>query len=280
MMNSIKSSSKLLQSVMLQDANYLYGENRNYKEKMCHEGKLQSPIDIKEPMTYAENLELNVEKIINSLSTNRPLTLSKGLFRVDGIMGTVTTRDPILFHEKKLDIDLTFQCDKLEFHSPSEHKLYGKRMDVEMQLTCELLPSSHNSKYRNKELIISFLFKGDNKLNMSIDPIGMLKGFNFEALDFVKHEFFQKMVKTDKFIMYEGSLSQPPCNENVLHIVSHYVYKIPQIEVERIRDQLSASFRLQHGNARPIQPLNDRPIIRNFAAAEKPKFVTKPMSFN
>jgi carbonic anhydrase len=276
---NLKSKLQADQAVShVAEAQLLYLPGAQWNDTECS-GKAQSPIDIVEPMTYAENLELNVEKMINNLQPKRALTAKKGTLRMDGIMGTVTTRDPIIYHNEKKDIDLNFQCSRIVFHSPSEHTLYGQSMDVEMQIECELLPKNSVWDYKNRALIISYLYKGDRKLDLSDDKVGLLKGFNIETLDFINHDTFQKMLTTNKFVMYEGSRSSTPCTENVLHIVSHIVYNIPQTDVEKIQTQIMNTFRLPQGNIRPIQPLNGRPLIRNFANAEKPTFRNKPLSF-
>jgi len=261
------------------EAQALYIRGAKWNDTDCS-GKSQSPINIVEPMTYAENLELNVEKMINVLKPNRPVVGRKGTFRLEGIMGTVSTRDPIIYHVEQKDVDLNFQCSRLVFHSPSEHSLYGTFMDVEMQVECELLPQNSNWAYKNRGLIISYLFKGERRLDQATDKVGLLKAFNFDTLDFVNHDVFQKMMATNKFIMYEGSKSTPPCTENYLHIVSHIVYNVPQTDVDKLQTQITNTFRLPTGNSRPVQPLNGRPIIRNFGKVEKPTFVDKPIVFN
>ena len=257
---------------LVKEAQEIYSKETKWK---CY-GTRQSPIDIVEPMTYAENLELNVDKMNNVLKVLKPLTARKGTFILDGIMGTVTTRDPILFHNKKKDIYLNFQCNRLVFHSPSEHFLYGKKLDVEMQIECSLLPNNSNSDYKNKGLIISYLFKSDKRLDLSTDKVGLLKGFNFDTLDSIYHKTFQKMIKTNKFVMYEGSKSSPSCMDNYLHIVSHIVYNVPKSDVEKIQNQINNTFRLPFGNSRPIQALNGRPIIKNFGNVEMPTFIDQP----
>jgi len=276
---SFLSSSTSQAPDLISAAQALYIQGAKWNDTACS-GKGQSPIDIAEPMTYAENLELNVEKIISTLKPGRPLSAKKGVFRMSGILGTVTTRDPIIYHLDKKDVELPFQCNRIVFHSPAEHSLYGSFMDIEMQIECELLPKSALADYKNRGLIISYMFKADPKLDQSDDKVGLLKAFNFDTLAFVNHNVFKKMITTNKFVMYEGSRSTTPCTENYLHIVSHIVYNVPETDVVKLKTQITNTFRLPFGNARPIQPTNGRPLIRNFPAAEKPTFVSKPMVFS
>jgi len=86
------------------------------------------------------------------------------------------------------------------------------------------------------------------------------------------------MVKIDKFVMYEGSRTHPPCTENTLHILDHKVYKVPQRVINEIKETLRQVVKI-NGNARPIQPLNGRSLIRNFPNPEKIIFKLKPQEF-
>ena len=95
----------------------------------------------------------------------------------------------------------------------------------------------------------------------------------------VNVDIFRKMMKSDKFVLYEGSRTQPPCTENYLHILDHRVYKVPKRVVDNIKETLFKQLRLNFGNARPIQKANGRPIVRNFENPEKPKLSSKPSDF-
>jgi len=143
-----------------QKAFQLYGADaaKSWGDTTCN-GKMQSPIKIQEPMTYAENLGIDFDKITTALLPGRPVEVKNGVFRLDANLGYVVTRDPILFHTKGDDIPLKYNCYSLAFHSPAEHNLYGRRPDVEMQMECELEGEYHVAPdYRNRGLIISYFF--------------------------------------------------------------------------------------------------------------------------
>ena len=243
-------------------------------------GKSQSPINIEEPMTYAENLELNVDNMITNLAPGTPMKIAQGTFRLDASLGYVVTRDPILYHEEGKDVYLKFNCLRIVFHSQAEHSLYGTFPDVEMQIECELETNLDSiAEYKNRGLIISYFFNGDERLDQEDNKVGLLQGFNLDSFTNVSVDIFRKMLKTDKFVLYEGSRSQPPCTENYLHIVDHRVYKVPKRVVLSIKDALNNYLKLNFGNARPIQKSNGRPIVRNFDKPEKPKLISRPLDF-
>jgi carbonic anhydrase len=231
-------------------------------------------------MTYAQNLELNVDNIVNTLAPGSPMKIDKGTIRLDAALGYVITRDPILYHVNGTDVNLKFNCLRIVFHAPAEHSLYGVFPDVEMQVECQLETELDIIKeYKNRALIISYFFNGNARLDLEDNKVALLQGFNMDSFANVNVDIFRKMMKTDKFVMYEGSRSQPPCTENYLHIVDHRVYKVPKRVVDNIKDTLVNQLRLNFGNSRPIQALNGRPIIRTFEKAEKPKLTSKPNDF-
>jgi len=263
-----------------QKAFQLYGADaaKSWGDTTCH-GKMQSPIKIQEPMTYAENLEIDFDKITTALLPGRPVEVKNGVFRLDANLGYVVTRDPILFHTENVDIPLKYNCYSLAFHSPAEHNLYGRRPDVEMQMECELEGEYHVSpNYRNRGLIISYFFEGTRTYEGEANKWGLLQGFNIDSFSNVNHDIFRKMVKIDKFVMYEGSRTHPPCTENNLHVIDHKVYKVPQRVINEIKETLRQVVKI-NGNARPIQPLNGRSLIRNFPKPEKINFKLKPQEF-
>jgi carbonic anhydrase len=199
---------------------------------------------------------------------------------LDASLGYVVTRDPILYHVNGTDVNLKFNCLRIVFHQPAEHSLYGVFPDIEMQVECELETNLDIIKeYKNRALIISYFFNGDARLDLEDNKVGLLQGFNMDSFAEVNVDIFRKMMKTNKFVLYEGSRTQPPCTENYLHIVDHRVYKVPKRVVDNIKDVLTNQLRLNFGNARPIQKSNGRPVIRNFANAEKPKLTSKPEDF-
>jgi len=61
-----------------------------------------------------------------------------------------------------------------------------------------------------------------------------------------------------KYYSYEGSLSVPPCTEGVRRVVLHHFLEADEAEIGHISSIVGH-------NARPLQPLNDRVVMRSSA---------------
>lgn len=65
-----------------------------------------------------------------------------------------------------------------------------------------------------------------------------------------------------QYITYEGSLTQPPCNENVVWILSNKPIYVSALQMQLLRNIAEHSFGLGH-NWRPVQNLYQRCIRTN-----------------
>ncbi|CAN8071562.1 unnamed protein product [Agarophyton chilense] len=67
------------------------------------------------------------------------------------------------------------------------------------------------------------------------------------------------------FISYGGSLTTPPCSEGVTWFVSDKRQTISSSDVNRYRNLVNGNL---YGNARPVQPLNGRPVLYGFGVTQ------------
>ena len=262
---------------IVEEAEAIYGfEEKNWP--LSCKGKKQSPINIEEPMTYAENLELDVKDIVYNLITTKPMKIIKGQIRLDAIIGTVKTRDPIYYHKTGIDFELKYQCTRIVFHSPSEHLLYDKRPDLEMQIEC-WLNGQNIYKYPNRSLVISYFFDAHND---KTDFVNLLKGFKFHSIgNNIEVENFRNLIKTKKFVIYEGSKTLPPCEDQTLHILNHKIYLIGREYINNIQSIFKNKFKMETFNgSRGKKNLENRPLVRNFEFlqnVEKTKFISSTL---
>ncbi|KAG8091291.1 hypothetical protein GUJ93_ZPchr0011g28370 [Zizania palustris] len=212
--------------------------------KLCGEGKKQSPVDI-----------------ITKQAIPNP--------SLDSLNRTYAAADSTLINNGK-DISMTFEAGKVgtvtvggkvyrfkrvQWHSPSEHTINGQRFPLEAHLV-------HGSDDGGVTIIAilykygspdSFYFQLKKKLaELAGDKCNYGEENAQVAVGLVHMRSMQK--RTGSYFRYMGSLTTPPCTENVIWNV---LGKIRHISKEQV-DLLAAL--LPAGDARPSQPLNGRTV--------------------
>ena len=199
---------------------------------LCGVGKHQSPIDIVNP-TPAElpainfnyqSTSLNIHNTGNTIEVAYP----KGSWiEVDG-----TKHHLLQFH----------------FHAPSEHTVTGSLFDMEMHLV-------HESEDGTLAVIGVLIKSGSintafNAFWHYLPPIPsesrQIKNVIINAFDLLP--------RTKHTYRYEGSLTTPPCSEDV----KWFVMTTP---IEMSQSQIAAFKAIFDGNNRPVQPLNGRELL-------------------
>ena len=214
---------------------------------LCAEGRHQSPIDLVNPtpakllpIPYAYNAttDMNIRNTGHTIEVAYP---EGSWIEVDG------TR---------------YQLLQFHFHAPSEHTVAGKPFDMEMHLV-------HKSEAGNLAVVGLLIEKGHH--HFSYDPV-------WEHLPAVPGETQRLEVSkklpinprmmlspngqiTDEAMQpfppayrYEGSLTTPPCSEEVKWIVL-------TTPIEMSEAQIAAFKAIIHDNNRPVQPLNGRKLF-------------------
>lgn len=194
----------------------------------CETGRTQSPIDLKwsRPVKNAPRIEANY-------TDSQATVINKGYTPRIEISGT----NQLMINGQ------AYTLEGIEFHSPSEHRLSGTALSLEIQLM-------HKAVKGDKMAIIS-LFAIEGRENALINEVmsqlanGDSSGFQLNA---------SKLLPPRKtFYHYKGSVTTPPCTENVEWIV----YNTP---MELSRDQIIAFRATFPQNNRPVQPLNGRSV--------------------
>lgn len=210
--------------------------------QLCQTGQQQAPIDIA-AATASESEQLQISYHPTSLSiTNTLRTL-----QVNYAPGSFLT-----FQGE------TFQLLQFHFHHPSEHRLLGKSFDLEIHLV-------HRSPAG--KLAVIGVFAQVGKFNSTLKPIWdampaqpgkVEKNTLINAAQLLPPDRAEKGTALHhsfqhQFYKYRGSLTTPPCTENVLWFV---MTQPIEVSAEQVR-QFAALFPL---NARPIQARGDRVI--------------------
>jgi carbonic anhydrase len=199
----------------------------------CATGRRQSPIDIREGIRVdlepiAIDYKLSQFRIVDNGHT---IQVSVGEGSTIAVMGR------------------TYRLLQFHFHRPSEERVNGKTFDMVIHFV-------HQDDEGKLAVIAVLLEKGSehpviqtlwNNMPLEIDQdVAPAEPIELNAL----------LPKDRAYYTYMGSLTTPPCSEDVLWMV----FRQPmQISAE----QVAIFSRLYKNNARPIQPSNNRLIKEN-----------------
>lgn len=143
--------------------------------------------------------------------------------------------------------DEDFALKQIVFHLPSEHTADGVRQAMEIQFVHTLgakrllMVSVLVRAGEKNDVFFAMMSKAPGKLGTQpltapADPIALLP-------------------KTHGVFRYRGSLTMPPCTENVDWLVFSEPIEVSQSDIDTFKQIFSM-------NARPVQPLNRRFLLK------------------
>ncbi len=194
----------------------------------CGTGHAQSPINIVQGKTVSMNhqYDLGLEENVH--------TEAKVIDNGHSIKVTPAQGGTITLHGEK------FKLLQFHFHGKSEHTVNGKRYDMVAHMV--------HQNPKTKQLAVVAVFFVEGKNNAMLDNIlGNIGGeIRVDPQDLLPDD-------TAHYYHYLGSLTTPPCSENV----QWYLLKTPQTAS---KDQIEAFRKYYVDNERPVQELYDRKI--------------------
>lgn len=140
-----------------------------------------------------------------------------------------------------------YALKQFHFHHPSEHTIEGKAYPLEVHFV--------HAATDGDLAVIGVLFE-EGEANAALDPIwavAPIKEGEFRVAAEVNPLRF--LPPTAGVYRYEGSLTTPPCSETV-----HWT--VMTTPVKASASQLAAFASLFPWNARPVQPLNRRYVLK------------------
>jgi len=218
-----------------------HGHHWNYAEngpahwekfsKTCGVGIHQSPVNIEPGKTVemSQEYDLTMHENINSMAKiidnghSIKVTPSQG--------GTINLNGE------------TFQLVQFHFHGKSEHTVNGKRYDLVAHLV-------HQNPITKQLAVVAVFFEeGDASpiLTTILDNVG--KSVEINAQDLLP-------TNERSYFHYVGSLTTPPCSENV----QWYLLKNP---MTASKEQIEHFRKYYVDNERPVQELHDRVMESN-----------------
>jgi len=193
----------------------------------CDQGKAQSPINI-----------ISTNSVITShtfeLTFHEKLLYKANIIDNGHSIKVTPQRPPYITLNEKDYVLLQFH-----YHGKSEHSVDGKFYDLVVHGVFE--------NKETKELAVIAIFYEEGKVNRLLQKV--LKNVG-------KSIFIPKILlpkSTEEYYHYVGSLTTPPCSENV----QWYILKKPE---EASKEQIEAMRKYHVNNFRPIQELNNRVI--------------------
>uniref|UniRef100_A0A7N1A404 Carbonic anhydrase n=1 Tax=Kalanchoe fedtschenkoi TaxID=63787 RepID=A0A7N1A404_KALFE len=218
----------------------------NPQYALCAKGKTQSPINIVTD-DVVKNSKLK-PLVRNYHSTNATL-INNGFnigMKFNPDVGT-------------LSIDgKDYALLQMHWHTPSEHQIDGEQFPAELHLV-------HMGPDHGSLAVVSILFKYGgsdpvlNKLKDELEELGKEKCQKDEEaripVDKVNIKYLRKTNK--KFYRYVGSLTTPPCSENIMWNILTRVRTISKEQVELLEAPLDSA---DKKNCRPVQSLNGRKV--------------------
>ncbi len=137
----------------------------------------------------------------------------------------------------------------LQFHAheESEHKIDGIRYPLELHFVHKALDGSI--------LVLSTMVK-EGRENSYFEKLKVFKNLAAKQKENTDIVFNPEKLypKNKSYYRYTGSLTTPPCTDNVEWIVFKNPIEMTEDEIEEIAEHLPKN------NNRPIQPINDRKV--------------------
>jgi carbonic anhydrase len=208
---------------------------------LCGEGKAQSPINIvKTDAKGGAKWKLDYKTTSLRIAHNEHMDdiIDNG----HTIQVTVDEGSTFTFGDK------TYSLKQFHFHTPSEHTVDGKNMPMEMHMV-------HQSD-DGSLAVVSILFKEGKTTNENFSKIianlPNAKGESKHITD-ANLELKVHLPKDNYAYHYMGSLTTPPCSENVQWLVLRDMVSLTPEQINAFSSRIGP-------NNRPTQALNDRTV--------------------
>ncbi len=198
--------------------------------KKCSTGKSQSPININTQITKPSKDKLAIKYYADSthiINTKHSVKLN------------FAKQSSISFNKNN------YKLIQAHFHTPSENKINNKSFPLELHLV-------HQDNKGNL-LVIGVFFNEGNFHNELHKIITNIPSGKYETKPLKNINIKQLLPEKNGYFSFTGSLTTPPCTENVQWLVL-------KDQLQASKEQIHALNKIMQNNARSIQPLNHRTI--------------------
>ncbi|XP_022731633.1 alpha carbonic anhydrase 7-like [Durio zibethinus] len=206
----------------------------------CSNGSMQSPIDMSNKRV---KIVSHLGKLKRSYKPSNATLRNRGhdmMLKWEGEAGAI-------------EINGTeYALQQCHWHSPSEHTINGRRYDLEVHMV-------HQSA-DGKVAVVGIMYKigrPDSFLSSLVDHLAAItdvtEGERVVGVIDPRHI----KIGSRKYYRYIGSLTIPPCTENVVWSI---VRKVRTVTREQVRLLRVAVHDTSDSNARPLQSINNRSV--------------------
>jgi len=143
-----------------------------------------------------------------------------------------------------------YALKQFHFHRPSEEKINGKSYEMVVHLV--------HADQEGKLAVVAVLLQkgGDNPLVHRLWINLPKEKEKEEVLDSVQIDVNELLPADRGYYSFSGSLTTPPCSENVTWFVLKHPVTVSTAEIEQFS-------KLYQHNVRPTQPLYDRVVLES-----------------
>ncbi|KAJ4849607.1 hypothetical protein Tsubulata_020959 [Turnera subulata] len=211
----------------------------------CSNGKSQSPIDIK------------VDGVVQD-DTLTPLTRNYKSANATLVNHGFSIGVQFESESGTLDVDgKKYELKQFHFHTPSDHRVDGKQFAAELHLV--------HMAQDGTLAVVAILFKeGDSdsfvgKIQSKLGELAKETCSGDQVAHIPLGKLDNKLLRknTRKYYRYVGSLTTPPCTENVSWSILGKVREISKEQVAALKAPLWGECK---DNSRPVQSLNGRKV--------------------
>ena len=204
----------------------------------CVNGSEQSPINI-------ELSEAETNKTIEEVNIQYEPTT----FSVINNGHTIQANTASVTNKIILD-ETEYQLVQFHFHTPSEHQFNGQPYEMELHLV-------HQNESGELAVLGVMIQEGSMNEYLQLVWAALQEEITEEDISLSEPVQLQTLLPKDQtFLHYNGSLTTPPCTEEVEWIILEQPIELSQ-------EQIQVFQQIFPDNHRPIQPLNEREVIRN-----------------
>uniref|UniRef100_A0A1J3EPU2 Carbonic anhydrase n=1 Tax=Noccaea caerulescens TaxID=107243 RepID=A0A1J3EPU2_NOCCA len=207
--------------------------------ELCGKGEMQSPIDI---MNERVRIVSHLGRLTRDYKPSNATLKNRG-------------HDMMLRFGEGSSIKINgtqYQLLQLHWHSPSEHTINGRRFALELHMVHESINGS--------TAVVTVLYKigrPDSFVGLLENKLSAFTDQNETEINIGMINPKKIKIGSRKYYRYVGSLTTPPCTQNVTWTVVKKVRTVTKNQVRLLRVAVNDDL---DSNARPVQRTNTRVV--------------------